>query len=148
MLKELKAQFGGLKAVVVFEGKPVLTEEEQEEETTNELSVQRQAQLKKMQQGVQQMDQSVGKAPKVKLEANIAKYEAALKKLIQEANADNHVDEQEQAEIDALQAAIEALRQNVTENGSQLTPERLSKVQENITTMETEIEAMLAEFDD
>lgn len=152
ILKELKPQFGGMKGVVVLGG-TVLSDESGEEETTDEITKeqgsgtgQRQVQLQKMQKGVEQMDGAVGKTPRAKLYTNIDKYETALERLIQQAKVDGIIDDQEQAEIDALSKAIEALRENVNQNGSKINEKNRTKIGTNIDTMSQTVKNILKDL--
>jgi len=144
LLKELKAQFGGMKAVVVFEGKPITSEEELEEENApiEETTLpQNQAKIQKMQEGVAQMSQMVGKAPKAKLEANIAKYETAITTLEQET-----LSNQEQTALDELKASMETLRIKIEEQGATLTPEIRQKMRENMDKMMAQLNKTIAQM--
>lgn len=143
LLKELKAQFAGMKAVVVLEGKPSINEEEESEATNspNE-SVQHQVQIQKMQQGVQQMEQLVGKAPKTKIEANIAKYEAAIAIL----NQQGPLSAQEQKAIDELNVALQGLKTRVEKEGRLLTPEMRQKMRSNMDIMMAQLDKTIAQI--
>lgn len=148
ILKELKPQFAGMKAVVVLEGM-ILSDESETEETPKEETVgvkQRGGQLNKMQKGVQQMNGAVGKTARKKLYANIQKYEVALKQLVKQAQADGVIDDQEQAEIDALTQAITDLKENVNQNGSKLTEGKRNKLQTNIGTMSETVKNILKDL--
>lgn len=120
--------------------------DEREEEVIQKGKQKLAGQLGKMDQGVQQMNEAVGKAPKVKLMGNVEKYEKALADLIKKANEDNIVDEEEQAEIDAMTQKIAELKQNIEENGGALTAEKRQKVNDNLATIRGELEKMMAEF--
>lgn len=176
LLKELKAFFAGMKAVVMLGGEVVGDEESMEEtgeettdmdtetveeETTGETTeketieentgnernrAQRASQMKKMDEGVGKMNEAVGKAPKTKLTASVEKYEVALAKLIKAAEADGIIDDEEQAEIDALTEKIEQLKQAIEERGARLTDEHLKTMNENLTKVKQELEKMLEEF--
>lgn len=173
ILKELKAWFAGVKAVAIFDGQVVEDTDEEveetttdtvEEETTNtteeeqstdgrdEEAIQKgkqklTGQLGKMDQGVQQMSEAVGKAPKVKLMGNLEKYEKALEDLIKKANQDGIVDEEEQAQIDEMSQKIAELRTAIEERGGRLTQEKRQKVNDNLATIKGELEKMMAEFE-
>lgn len=109
----------------------------------------RAAQLTKMQEGIAKMDGAKDKVSKDKLDANIAKYEAALTKLIEEAKKDGIVDDDEQANIDNLEAALNALKEAVAQQSGQsdsaakkMTPERRAKIKENMSKINARLEAI------
>ena len=79
--------------------------------------------LEKMENGIGQMAGVVGRAPKDKLLPNIEKYELALAKLKEEANADGTITKEEQEAIDKAEQALKAVREQV-ESGSTDTNER------------------------
>ncbi len=102
--------------------------------------------LKKMEGNIKTMENAVGKVSRPKLNGNIAKYEEALKKLIEQANADGTVDDQEQAQIDSVKEQLELLKQNVEENGSRLQTEHHESMRDNLATDQEKIDEMLAEM--
>ncbi len=112
----------------------------------NEKKVIRAAKIKKMNENIGKMDKAVGTAPKEKLNANVEKYEAALATLIKEANEDGNVDEDEQAEIDNLQNALDALKANIEKGEGakvkKMTPERKAKIKENMDKINARLEAI------
>ena len=77
---------------------------------------------------------------------NIQKYEAALVELIKEAKADGEVDQEEQAEIDELQNALDALKANIEKRdgakAKKMTPERKAKIKENMSKINARLEAI------
>ena len=126
------------------------TEEETTDTTTLEANrAKRNGQMTKMQEGITKMDQVKDRAPQDKLNANIAKYEEALRKLIAEAQRDGVIDEEEQAQIDELQTQLNALKEAVEQSsdnpntGKRVTPEARAKINENIGKISDRINAIV-----
>lgn len=154
LLKELKAFLAGYKAVAVFDGQIVDDTTEVPQEETGEVPVdetqkeQRGTKMRKMEEGILQMEQVVGKAPKIKLTANVEQYQNTLEALKKEALKDGVIDQEEQAQIDALTQKIERLQKDIEERGARLKPEHLEKMNTNLDAAELEIDKMLSEWDD
>lgn len=104
----------------------------------------RSGQMTKMEEGIGKMNQAKDSLPKDKMDANIAKYQAALDKLIAEAKKDGVIDADEQAQIDSLQKALNDLKDAVASNtGKKITPEQRVKIKENIGKINARLEAMV-----
>ena len=132
-----------MKAVVVFDGKPIVTDDTENQETTSNTTPSKlQAQLQKMQKGVQQMDQMIGKASRSTIEANITKYETALADLVKQGP----LSEQDQIALEELTAALEALRPKVAEKGDTLTPEIRQKMRANMDKMMAQLDKTIAQI--
>ena len=113
----------------------------------DEKKANRSAKIQKMKDNVGKMDKAVGSAPKEKLNANVEKYETALTQLIKEANADGEVDREEQAEIDELKTALDALKANIEKGdgdakAKKMTPERKAKIKENMDKINARLQAI------
>lgn len=108
----------------------------------------RAAKIAQMNENVNKMEKVANSAPKDKMDANIQKYEDALAQLTKAALADGVVDKKEQAQIDALKAALDALRTAVNNNvdapkGKKLSPEQKVKIKENMTKINARLEAIV-----
>jgi hypothetical protein len=139
-------------------------EQEQEQDTTNDPTettdtttdtatleankAKRSGQMNKMKEGIDKMDQVKDRAPKDKMEANIAKYEDALQKLITEAEKDGVIDAEEQAQIDELQAQLNELKEAVEQGsdsptGKKVSPEAKAKMRDNMKTIQDRLDKMM-----
>ena len=110
----------------------------------------RAAKQAKMKEGVAKMDAVKDTASADKLAGNIAKYEAALAKLIEEAKADGEVDADEQKGIDELTTALNDLKAGVSKGdgakAKKLTPEKRAKMSENMKKMTERLDAIMAKL--
>ncbi|MFK7799738.1 MAG: hypothetical protein AB8E82_19950 [Aureispira sp.] len=104
----------------------------------------RSTQMGQMKDGIDKMDQVKGKAPQDKLNANIAKYETALSKLIEDAKKDGVVDDEEQAQIDELQTLLNELKEAVSQRSDKkVTTEARAKINKNINKVSDRLDAIV-----
>lgn len=103
----------------------------------------RKAKREKIKENVGKLEQATGTANPDKIRENLDKYKQVLEQLIEEANADGVVDQQEQDEIDALHNNIENLEQQIGKlEQPKLTPQRRAKVQENVQKIDQRLQEM------
>ncbi|MFK7796963.1 MAG: hypothetical protein AB8E82_05885, partial [Aureispira sp.] len=125
------------------------TGEDQDTATLEANKAKRSTQMGQMREGIDKMDKVKDKAPQDTLNANIAKYETALSKLIEEAKKDGVIDEEEQAQIDELQTQLNALKEAVAQGsdsskpGKRVNEKARAKINENIGKISDRLDAIV-----
>lgn len=105
--------------------------------------------IKKMQDGVSKMDSVKETASVDKMLAKVAQFEDALEKLINEAQSDGVIDQDEEKTINTFKNNLDQLKKAIEERENApkaLTPERRKKMNENMDKMSARLEAMLSKL--
>ena len=154
-LKALKSEFGGMKAVAIIGGQIM---EESPEETSEETTTgntdptveqnqqTRATKLQTIKDNIPTIEQAIGKISRAKLNTQITKYDETVQQLLQQIETAENTDETERKQIEEVRAQLEALRQNVAENGSRLSLEQQEKMRTNIKVAQETLDQLLAEM--